>query len=799
MTGGPSAARLVFRAPAQEWLEAIPIGNGRTGAMVFGGYGRSRVQINDATAWSGCPEGPDDALDALIAQGAGPGPLAAARAAMKAGQIARAEEILTIFQAPHTQAFQPFVDLQVAVHASDPAASGASPEGYSRWLDLRDGVAGESYRVAGCDIRTTALASFPAGVVSLSWEADGGRLDVALRLQTVHPRTDAGRPHGADAQALAGEIVFRLPDDVTPTHETAAVAVRYDGDASRALHGVALLQVATDGAVVRGPDAVDVTGASWVHACVATGTTSRWPDPGPLLSVAACRAAVAARIAHAVHTDAGSRGALLRQDHVREHRSMVDRVGLRIGRAAQVVELPSALDDRQVLDDGSFAAVIFQYGRYLLMASSRPGSPPANLQGIWNDDVRPPWSANYTINVNTQMNYWAAEAVALPECHEPLLEHIEVVARHGARVARELYGCGGWLAHHNTDVWGRALSVGAGQGAACWADWWLGGVWISRHLWDHFEFCGDLTFLRERAWPLLRGAAAFCLDWLVEDEAGTLHTLPSTSPENTYLTPGGAAALTRSSAMDLTLIADLFDTCARTGDLLGLADPVVDRARAARPRLAGLHLGARGQVCEWDADPHEVDPHHRHLSPLVGLHPLDLIDLDRTPELAAAARRTLELRGPGSTGWSLAWKLTMQARLGSGDAAADLLAQSLVPASRGAGLAHAGGLHPNLFATHPPFQIDGNFGLMGGIAEMLVQSQAGVVRVLPALPSSWPEGEVSGLRLRGGASIDVRWAAGRLLRAEIHAERRFARPVTYAGVTRDVVLDPGQCVVLDGW
>jgi len=357
---------------------------------------------------------------------------------------------------------------------------------------------------------------------------------------------------------------------------------------------------------------------------------------------------------------------------------------------------------------------MFQYGRYLLMASSRPGSPPANLQGIWNDAVQPPWSANYTINVNTEMNYWAAEVVGLPECHEPLLEHIEVVARHGARVARELYGCDGWMAHHNTDVWGQALAVGAGQGAACWADWWMGGVWISRHLWEHFEFSGDLTFLRERAWPLLRGAAAFCLDWLVEDEDGMLATLPSTSPENTYLTADGAASLTRSCAMDLTLIGDLFDTCARAGDLLGLADPVVDRARAARPRLAGLRLGARGQVCEWDADPDEVDPHHRHLSPLVGLHPLDLIDLDRTPQLAAAARRTLDLRGPGSTGWSLAWKLTMQARLGSGDAAADLIAQALTPAPSGAGGPWAGGLHPNLFATHPPFQIDGNLAPDGG-------------------------------------------------------------------------------------
>ena len=290
MTGAPST-RLVFREPAQAWLEALPIGNGRTGAMVFGGFGRSRVQINDATAWSGSPQGPDEALEALVAHGANPGRLAAARAAMKDGDLARAEEVLATFQGPHTQAFQPFADLRVVVRSSDPACADVAPEGYSRWLDLRDGVAGEAYRVAGCSVRAAALASFPAGVVSLSWVADGGRLDIALRLETVHPRAaaSAGSPGGAPAHDCAGEIVFRLPDDVAPTHETVAVAVRYDGDTSRALHGVALLDVTTDGAVVRGPDGVDVTGASWVHACVATGTTSRWPDSGPLASVAACR------------------------------------------------------------------------------------------------------------------------------------------------------------------------------------------------------------------------------------------------------------------------------------------------------------------------------------------------------------------------------------------------------------------------------------------------------------------------------------------------------------------------------
>ncbi|NTW39114.1 MAG: alpha-L-fucosidase, partial [Cellulomonadaceae bacterium] len=450
MIGAAYGPRISYTEPARTWLEALPIGNGRTGAMVHGGAGRSRIQVNDSTAWSGTPDGPAEALAALVADGAGPGLLAAARTAMAAGDLAAAQTWLARFQGPYTQAFQPFVDLWTQVDAS--AGDGSGVLGYSRWLDLRDGVAGESYDLDGSRVEVTTIASAPAGVVSATWRATGGTIDIDLALTSVHA------PSGADASASASaststststELTFRLPDDVAPTHEDVPVPVRRDGDASRALHGVASLHVETDGSATRRAGGVHVSDATWVHAVLATGTTSRWPEPGPLRSPQECRATTTARALAAVAADTSRHGSHLLAEHVDAHRALFDRVDLRIGRCPDVVALPAALAPGAT-DDGTLASLMFAYGRYLLMASSRPGSPPANLQGIWNQDARPAWSSNYTINVNTQMNYWAAEVVGLPECHEPLLDQVGVVARHGTEAARTLYGCDGWVAHHNT-------------------------------------------------------------------------------------------------------------------------------------------------------------------------------------------------------------------------------------------------------------------------------------------------------------------------------------------------------------
>lgn len=783
---------LSFAGPARTWVEAFPVGNGRLGAMVHGGRDRARVQVNDATAWSGRPDGPDRALAAVRAAGAGPERLAAARAALAAGRHDDAADLLAVFQGPWTQAFQPFVDLHVTL--SDPARGATAPrtaqvrrpDDSPRTLDLRDATVVEQVPAGDGTVTVEWYASAVDGALHGRWSADAP-FGLRIELSTEHDvRADHHAPGGR-------VVVLELPDDVPPGHEPQAATQR-TGE-GKSLTGVAALLACSDGDVAGSSAALHVSGATWVEAVLATGTTSPWPAEGPLRPR---EEVVADVLACARQALPGSRadGDASRARHVADHRRLIDTTTLDLTGADVHLRLPDAI---ATTPHAVLTQALFDHGRYLLVASSRPGSPPANLQGVWNAEATPPWSSGYTLNVNLEMAYWGAEAVGLGECHEPLLDHVGLVARRGAAVARELYGCGGWVAHHNSDVWGWALPVGAGRGDASWAQWSMGGVWLCRHLWDHADVTGDLAFLRERAWPLLHGAAEFCLDWLVEAPDGGLTTSPSTSPENTFVLPGGrAGALTTGSTMDLVLVRDLLERCLDTLTLLDLDDPLEPRLRSALHRLARPGVGPDGRMREWGHDDPAVDPHHRHVSHLVGLYPLAQVDVDDSPDLARAARASLDDRGPGSTGWSLAWKTALRARLGDADAVAALLAEAMSPADPSSAEPWRGGLLPNLFSTHPPFQVDGNLGLAAAVMEALVQSTPGRVRVLPALPPQWPDGSVQGVRGRGGLVVDVTWADGALRGVVLRAGRGGTLDVVHAGRTRTVTLDAGGTVRLDG-
>jgi alpha-L-fucosidase 2 len=399
------------------------------------------------------------------------------------------------------------------------------------------------------------------------------------------------------------------------------------------------------------------------------------------------------------------------------------------------------------------------------------------------------------------MNYWAAESAGLSECHEPLFDLIDRLTATGAQVAGRLYGAGGWVAHHNTDVWGWALPVGMGHGDPSWAIWMMGGVWLCEHVWDHFDFTRDTEFLRARAWPVLRGSAEFCLDWLVDD-GDWLETIPSTSPENLFISARGTPeSLSMSTAMDMALIRSLFTHCLAAATELGIDDPITARIRSALPRLRPPGVTADGRLREWVVDHVEQDPHHRHMSQMVAVYPLGQIDPDLTEGLAAAAERTLDTRGPGAMGWSWAWKIALRARLGDAAAARSLLLEATRP-WLGDPIANApvdgsqwGGLLPNLFSTHPPFQIDGNYGMAAAITEMLVQSHNDVIRVLPALPEQWPAGDVRGVRCRGGFAVDVAWDDGELTSLAIHGLRGGGKiRVAYRGHTAAVTLAANEIV-----
>ena len=739
---GPLELR--YAAPAHAWVEALPVGNGHLGAMVFGGTAHERIQFNESTVWSGAPHdydhpGAADVLDSL-------------RALLFAGKQREADSLASarVMSLPLSQArYQAFGDLLLDFPGLDTGVV----DGYRRSLDLDSAVTTTRFRVGGTTWTRRVFASHSDGVlvVRLTTDRPGG-VDVTVAPTCAHA--------GAVRRALDARTI--------------AMSGGVEGGAIR--FEARLEMRAEGGTLTLGDTAATVTGADAVTLVLAGATNYvRYDDVSadPAARAAAALAGVRAK----------SYAELLAR-HVADHQALFRRTTLDLGASdPSVREQPT---DVRVARFGSqrdpeLVALLFQYGRYLLIASSRPGGQPANLQGIWNESNDPPWGSKYTVNINTEMNYWLAEPTGLGELTGPLTQMVQDVAETGSRTARVHYDAPGWVLHHNTDLWRGTAPVDGPQ----WGLWPSGGAWLTQHLWWRWEYGGSRAFLADTAYPLMRDASRFFARYLVPDpRTGLLVSGPSVSPENKGIVMG--------PTMDHQLIRDLFARTIAGSEILDVDPALRDTLAALRAGIAPDRVGRLGQLQEWLEDRDDPNDHHRHVSHLWGLHPGSEITRRGTPELYAAARRSLELRGDEGTGWSIAWKINFWARLDDGDHAYRLLRRLVTPAREGEAYGEAAGLYPNLFDAHPPFQIDGNFGLTSGIVEMLLRNHEGEIELLPALPSAWPAGSVRGLRARGGFVVDVTWADRRLAGAVVTATRDSEATVRYGERTWRLALRSGE-------
>lgn len=806
---------LWYNKPAANWNEALPLGNGHLGAMVYGSAQEELIRLNDNTLYTGEPATVwkvhniqptyDKVVDLLMNQ-----KFTEAYDLVHYNWLGRLHEN-----------YQPLGDWHISNHVQGEISD------YRRELDIEKSVMRISYSQNGVKYCREIFASHPDDVIVMKLTADKeNALDISIALSSPHKPTTSysidnekhivkmsgqGPGHGqrrSDAMIKSWKAEGRHPelyfaDGSRKYKEDVLYADQINGMGTffetrlQAIAPEATYQVLDSENPFRS-QSLRISNTDEIVLILASETSFNGYKKSPSREGKDAKALVEKDLQNAA--DNGYQQ--IWKNHQQDYARLFDRVQFNMPAKAQQQALPT--DDRIVAFwneyDNGLITLLFNYGRYLMISASRPGGQPMNLQGIWNDKIMPPWNCGYTLNINAEMNYWPAETANLSECAEPFFQMIEELAESGSKTAKEMYGRNGWVAHHNTSIW---RETHPNDGTPTSSYWPMASAWLSSHLWEHYLYTGDMEFLREKAYPIMKGAAEFFTEWLVDNGEGFLVTPVSNSPENTFILPGEKyafdkkggwlikpkkSAISMGSTMDMSLIRELFTRCIEAGELLGTDDKEFRQQLQDQViKLLPYRIGARGQLQEWQQDFDEYEPHHRHVSHLYGLHPGNQISYDATPELFQACMRTLELRGDEATGWSMGWKINLWARLLDGDHANIIVRNLFNPVGFGPRSGGGGGIYPNMLDAHSPFQIDGNFGYTAGVIEMLMQSYAGFIQLLPALPSIWPEGEIKGIKARGGFLMDIAWENGELKEARIHStlggncRLRYEKPLKVKG------------------